>query len=104
MTKTATKRNAPAAKKAPAAKTTKVNMRGVTSPEPKKGSVTGNMSVTLVSLCAKYDRDPKVVRAKARRIRDELAPHLFPATSDERWAFKPSSVKAVEALLFGKAS
>lgn len=59
--------------------------------------------VTIVSLAQKHDQDPKVVRAKARRKRDELATHLFPATADERWAFKAGSVKAVEAILFGKA-
>ena len=76
--------------------------RGATSPLPKKSAVTDTMSVTLISLCAKHDVDPKVARAKARRKRDELTPHLFPATSDERWAFKPSSVRTVEAILFGK--
>jgi hypothetical protein len=59
------------------------------------------MSVTIVALAAKHDVDPKAVRAKARRNRDKLIPHLFPATSDDRWAFKPASVKAVEAILFG---
>jgi len=70
-------------------------------PAPKKGAVTTGMSVTIVALAAKHDVDPKAVRAKARRNRDKLIPHLFPATADDRWAFKPTSVKAVEAILFG---
>jgi hypothetical protein len=70
---------------------------------PAKRASAIDTSVTLTSMCAEHNRDPKIIRAKARRIRDQLAPHLFPATSDERWAFKSSSVATVTALLFKRA-
>ena len=60
-------------------------------------------AMTIVAMCEKHKRDPKIIRAKARRMREQLIPHLFEATSDERWRFKASSIEHVEALLFKRA-
>lgn len=62
--------------------------------------------ITLTALCAKHERDPKIIRAKARRIAAQLKRYEFAALSDERWAFtnNAATISAVEALLFKRAS
>jgi hypothetical protein len=53
--------------------------------------------VTLVQMAVAHDRDPKLVRAKARRYEDELKPFM---TDKGRWTFKGAAQAKVEAILF----
>lgn len=61
-------------------------------------------TLTIADLCREIDRDPKIVRAKLRRIYKKNPSNLvLPEPVEGKWTFKASDRSKLEALIVGAA-